>query len=255
MTLRIPTLLAATQATILAVLLAAPAAFGEQPTRNAGEGATDQAGAEAALQDADEASQLRFRVLLDDREIGEHRFIISPNADGTRVDSNASFDVRILGIPVYRYRHENTENWGEDGCLRGISSRTTANGDRYQVDGRREDDTFRVHTGSERLEFNNDCIMSFAYWDRTFLQASRLLNAQTGEYLDVRIEPLETSDWSRNGASVSAEGFRITAEGTDATDATDIRVWYASEDGRWLGLESRVANDRLLAYVRADEDA
>ncbi len=254
MTLSIPAMLTGTQATVWALLLAAPTAFAQPLAEEAAGHAIEQVSEQAAETAIAQPSELRFRVLLDDREIGEHRFIISPYARGTQVQSNASFDVRVLGIPVYRYRHENTETWGEDGCLRGISSRTTANGDRFQVDGRREDDIFRVQTAAEPFEFASDCIMSFAYWDRTFLQASRLLNSQTGEYLDVRVEPLGVGRWSRHGTSVSAEGFRIIADGTDATDATDIRVWYASEDGRWLGLESSVANDRLLAYVRADED-
>lgn len=201
------------------------------------------------------ADELHFRVLLDDRKIGEHRFTITPEAGGTRVRSEAQFDVRLLGIPVYRYRHENTEQWGEDGCLRAISSRTTANRDSFLVDGQRDDERFRVETATGELEFDATCVMSFAYWDRTFLQASRLLNSQTGEYLDVRVEPLAAQEWSRNGAGIIADGYRIIADGSDATDPTDIRVWYAREDGRWLGLESRVANGRLLAYVRADEDA
>jgi hypothetical protein len=204
---------------------------------------------------ADQAEQLHFRVLLDDREIGEHRFSITPEEGGTRVRSEAQFDVRLLGIPVYRYRHENTEQWGEDGCLRAISSRTNANRDRYLVDGQRDDERFRVETATGPLEFDAACVMSFAYWDRTFLQESRLLNSQTGEYLDVQVESLAGQEWSRNGSSISADGYRIVAEGTGATEQTDIRVWYAREDGRWLGLESRVANGRLLAYVRLDEDS
>jgi hypothetical protein len=204
---------------------------------------------------ADQAEQLHFRVLLDDREIGEHRFSITPEEGGTRVRSEAQFDVRLLGIPVYRYRHENTEQWGEDGCLRAISSRTNANRDRYLVDGQRDDERFRVETATGPLEFDAACVMSFAYWDRTFLQEARLLNSQTGEYLDVQVESLAGQEWSRNGSSISADGYRIVAEGTGATEQTDIRVWYAREDGRWLGLESRVANGRLLAYVRLDEDS
>jgi len=202
-----------------------------------------------------QAAELHFRVLLDDREIGEHRFSITPEEGGTRIRSEAQFDVRLLGIPVYRYRHENTERWGEDGCLRTISSRTNANRDRYLVDGQRDDERFRVETATGPLEFDAACVMSFAYWDRTFLQESRLLNSQTGEYLDVQVESLAAQEWWRNGSSISADGYRIVAEGTGATEQTDIRVWYAREDGRWLGLESRVANGRLLAYVRLDEDS
>ena len=76
---------------------------------------------------------LTFAVSLDDRPIGVHRFRIV-DAGATRVvESDASFDVRILRIPVYRYRHRNTETW-QNGCLKQIDSETDANGTPYAVD-------------------------------------------------------------------------------------------------------------------------
>jgi hypothetical protein len=197
-----------------------------------------------------DAGELRFRVLLDDREIGEHRFVISPDAAGKQVQSEARFDVRILGIPVYRYRHENLERWSEDGCLASISSRTTANGDRFEVEGQRDADTvFRLATAADEQALQEGCLMTFAYWDRSFLRQPRLLNSQTGELVDVSVERLPSGTPSRIANGRVLEGYRIVAEQGD----TDIRVWYDAETDRWVGLESRVANDRLLAYVREED--
>ena len=54
------------------------------------------------------ASTLRtweFRVLLDGREIGAHRFALS-EVDGVQeLSSEARFDVRFLFINAWRYRH------------------------------------------------------------------------------------------------------------------------------------------------------
>lgn len=197
-----------------------------------------------------EAGELRFRVLLDDREIGEHRFVISPDASGKQVRSEARFDVRVLGIPVFRYRHENVEQWSSDGCLYAISSRTRSNSDQFEVEGRRDPETgFRVATLAEERAFEEGCLMSFAYWDRSFLEQSSLLNSQTGELMNVSIEPLPGDTQTRVANGRPLAGYRIKADDGE----TDIRVWYDAETDRWVGLESRVANDRLLAYVRTDD--
>lgn len=204
----------------------------------------------APAAEAIEAGELRFRVLLDDREIGEHRFVIAPDERGRQIRSEASFDVRLLGIPVFRYRHENLEQWGSDGCLDTISSRTRSNGERFEVEGRRDPEGgFRVATASDEQAIEGACLMSFAYWDRSFLQQSRLLNSQTGEVVAVSVESLPAGTESRVANGRALAGYRVkTADGE-----TDIRVWYDPETDRWMGLESRVASDRLLAYMRTDD--
>ena len=60
--------------------------------------------------------ELTFAVSLDDKPIGRHRFRIADDGATRVVESEASFDVRILRVPVYRYRHRNTETW-QNGCL------------------------------------------------------------------------------------------------------------------------------------------
>ena len=85
-------------------------------------------------------------------------------------------------------------------------------------------------------------ISSFAYWDKSFLQHSHLLNSQTGEYLEIDVEDLGEHSIPLSDTSLPAKRYRLTAK------ELDIELWYSS-DGRWLGLESTTGNGRLLRYV------
>ena len=64
-----------------------------------------------------------FKVYLDDREIGRHRFELLRFEDTTQVRINARFEVSVLFINVYSYEHTNYEVWKGD-CLSSIKSST-----------------------------------------------------------------------------------------------------------------------------------
>ena len=193
--------------------------------------ATGTARAEASVAD------LAFRVLLDETPIGRHAFRVTDAEDGERtVDIAADFDVRILFVPVYRYRHRNTERW-EDGCLVSLRSETDDNGQDFTVRTRSTDDGLRVEGGASV----EGCASSFAYWDRTFLGAERLLNSQDGSVVDVEVDALGADAFEVDDVSIAAERFRLTAD-----EGLDISLWY-TPDGRWVGLET-VRDGRVVRY-------
>ena len=191
--------------------------------------------------------ELKFRVLLDEREIGYHRFRIADRGDAQVIQSDADFDVRVLFLPVYSYLHENEEIW-RDGCLARITSRTDANGDRYTVSGERRGEVFEIGTREETRRLEHDCVMSFAYWNRAFLTQRRLLNAQTGELVEVRVERLGERPLRLEERTVDAEGFRVLSP----NNGIDITVWYAAADGRWLTLESLLEGGKVIRYLPGD---
>lgn len=200
--------------------------------------------AAAAAQDP-----LTFAVSLDDQPIGVHRFRIVDDGATRVVESDASFDIRILRIPVYRYRHRNTETW-QNGCLKQIDSETDANGTPFAVDLSKTVRGYRIVTPSETQTYEGDCLMSFAYWDQRFLQQKQLLNTQTGELVAVEIQALGESRREIANRTLSVEGFRILAESRDI----DIKVFYNSADGRWVALESVLESGRVLRYAGAVDD-
>ncbi|MEO6184756.1 MAG: DUF6134 family protein [Steroidobacteraceae bacterium] len=188
-----------------------------------------------------DATVLDFDVFLDQKPIGGHRFEIrSDDAGGTQVESKADFEVRLLGIRAYRYRHRNSEQW-QSGCLRSIESTTDDNGRQVAVAGRASERAFRLVRPESRA-VQTDCVMSYAYWDPArLLQRRELLNPQTGGIDLVRFELLGEETIQVRGVPVRATHRRLRGE------KLSIDLWY-SASGEWLQLTSTTDSKRLLHY-------
>ena len=197
-----------------------------------------------AITEAASGNAWKFTVYLDDREIGFHHFYLAESGATRQLKSIASFEYRLMMIPLFRYEHENNEIWSGN-CLQSINSRTDSNGETFRVDGRRSAGEFRVSatSGEESLP---ECVMSFAYWNPSFLEQTTLLNTQDGEFLDVAISEPTLEELDMQGEKRPAYRYRLKAE------ALELDLWY-SPDREWLALESEVRGGRKLRYVRNDE--
>lgn len=182
---------------------------------------------------------LMFDVFLDGKKIGYHRFEIDGPKNNAAVRSEASFDVKFLFVTAFSYRHSAEENW-TGGCLSEIEARTDSNGKKLNVVGTRTDDGFVIDTGEREAELPA-CVMSFAYWNPGFLEQPRLLNPQTGEYLEIEVEELGKDLVNVDGRKVPARSVRLTAR------QMDITLWY-SENSEWLALESVAKGGRIIRY-------
>lgn len=192
----------------------------------------------AAVDDSSRA--LNFNVFLDDSPIGFHRFEIEAGEGGKQsVRSEAQFDVKFLFFTAFRYRHQNSELWSDD-CLIEIDAETNSNGKQTEVSGERTDSGFAIRK-DDSVSTLPDCVMTFAYWNPDFLRQQKLLNPQTGEYLDVEVRERAKESIRIGGREVSAVPYEITARGMEIT------VWY-SPDNEWLALESVAKGDRILRY-------
>lgn len=184
----------------------------------------------------------QFDVYLDDKKVGYHTFEVIDQGGEKTVESKAEFNVRFLFITAFRYNHRNTERWS-DNCLVEFEAKTRANGKRIEVEGERTDNGFRVVRADDTTQLPR-CVMSFAYWNPDFVRQSKLINPQSGEYLDVQIEQLQPETLQVRGESVAATPFRLTAEKVELT------VWYSDND-EWLALESVAKGGRILRYELA----
>lgn len=192
----------------------------------------------AAAQDVTQT--WNFRVYLDDKPIGYHRFELRQQGERRELRSTARLDVKVLFINAYQYLHDADENWRGD-CLQSLASRTDDNGKQLSVSATAQGNEFNV-SNRERHYSLSGCVMSFAYWNPAMLQQLRLLNAQTGEYDQVTIKALGDESLQVHGATQASRHYRLTGS------KLSIDLWY-SPAGEWLALESTTENGRRLRYM------
>jgi frataxin-like iron-binding protein CyaY len=182
----------------------------------------------------------RFRVFLDDKEIGYHHFHLMRNGDHEHLTTEAEFEVSFLGIPLFTYSHKNVERWSNQ-CLQHIASSTDENGKQFRVEGNVNGEVFQLttHSGSTTLPA---CVSTFAYWDKSFLEHNRLLNSQTGDYLNVEVEYLGPDSVRVRNTDTSAHRYKLS------TDKAGIELWY-SQDDHWVALQSTTRSGRVLRYI------
>jgi hypothetical protein len=192
----------------------------------------------------DSTREWRFDVSLDGRPIGEHTFVLREGGDALELTSEARFRVRILFVDAYRYEHHAREWWRGD-CLEKLDARTDANGETTVVAGARSLGEFRL--AGNRAAPLDACVQTFAYWNPQILEARRLLNPQTGEYVAVKALSMGRDTI----AGQPAERYRLIGEGPTPLQ---IDIWY-SPNRDWLALESLTPEGRRLRYARKPGDA
>jgi hypothetical protein len=176
--------------------------------------------------------------MLDDRDIGQHRFTLDGPDDSRQLTSEARFDVRVLFINAYRYRHEAVEHW-DGNCLRSLDSHTETNGKRLAVSAMTEGNHLVVAHATSRSE-HEGCVMSFAYWNPQILNASQLLNSQTGELQPVTVTPQGAATVVVRGVPRAAQHYQINGP------SLKIDLWYV--DANWVALEALTDGGRRLRY-------
>ena len=193
----------------------------------------------SAQERVDDVDHWNFDVYLNDKKVGKHSFKVSETDGVKQVQSEANFKYKILFISAYQYEHSAAESWN-DNCLTAVDASTNANGKRIQVSGEQTGVGFVVESGDKPTQLP-ECVMTFAYWNSNFLGQSQLLNPQTGEYVDVRVEEVGDEMLEVRGQAVAATRFKLTAYEVDLT------LWY-SPDNEWLALESVAKGGHIIRY-------
>ena len=188
---------------------------------------------------AAERDNWRFEVLLDGKPIGQHSFSLVENNGQAQIKTNANFAVKILGFTAYRYQHNNTETW-QGACLSRMQASTNDNGDKLIVNGTRSNNSFTVKTATNSATLPA-CLKSFAYWNLAYMQTPQLLNSQTGELMNVRLQAMGNDNIMIGDQFTAAKRYRLTGKDLQ------IDLWYSAQN-RWVGLES-LADGKRIRYV------
>lgn len=175
------------------------------------------------------AEEWKFDAVLNNKVVGQHVFILENN----KMISKADFHIEFLFMDIY-YQHKSEETWAEE-CLSSISSNTNDDGDLFEVNGNNGSGSFLITTKKDSFDLPS-CIMTFAYWNPKVLEQDNLLNAQNGQYLEVKTTMLKKENLLVRGKNIATNCYEMTAS-KDGQEKLKIRLWY-DQDMQWVALKS-----------------
>ena len=177
---------------------------------------------------------LDFKVFLNDREVGQHRFELLEQGESIEVSSTMSLDFKIFKIKSIKYRHQANEIW-QSGCLVALQSETEKQGEAFSINAI-SDDTGLVVQRPKESETIAGCVRGFSYWNPLWLKANYLLNAETGINVPVEV----SSQFSQQD---TVQHINI------ALPKADIALQYDAA-GEWLSLQTELLIGGTLRYQR-----
>lgn len=189
------------------------------------------------------AKEWVFTAKLDGQKIGQHSFTLTESAEGKKMLSQANFKVKVLFINAYNYAHTANESWNGN-CLTSIKSHTEENKEITDIQGSLNGSSFEVQSPKGNLKLP-ECVMTFTYWNPVMLQQSKLLNPQTGEWLESTITKVGNETIIVRGKKTATEHYRLTAP------KMKIDLWYTqneANDKDWVALKSTTPEGYVISY-------
>ncbi len=180
------------------------------------------------------AKEFNFKVLLNDKDIGHHRFSVEDQT----VNSDAAFDVKLWIIPAYKYRHKATET-NLNGCLTSLQSETQDGADNFALKTIETTPNFKILVNQKEIT-HPSCMQTFRYWDINFTQQKTAINPQDGKLFTLNFTHDGTEPINSLGKSIRANKYTLKAVG-DQDEKFHIELWYHPETQAWLQLKSGIA--------------
>lgn len=193
----------------------------------------------AAVAQPHPPQSLRFTVLRDGDPIGSHRLQFQNGTDGLKVAIDTDVVVKILVVPVYRFKHHDEEVW-KDGHLVALSSVTNDDGTPHHL---------KVAADGKGLEVNGDDKASLlptstipaSLWNPATVTQAALMNTLDGHPMSVKVKDLGTESVSVHGQPRPAHHYAVTGD-------LAREVWYDA-DGTLVQVRFKAQDDSDIRYV------
>jgi hypothetical protein len=182
-----------------------------------------------------------FAVWRSGSKIGQHTVNFSRENGALVVRSLFDIVVKLLGIPVYRYKYQSQETW-RAGKLARLSSVIDDDGTQSSVEAVAQDDKLAV-TGPEFHGLVPLPILPSTHWNAEVISADRVLNTISGKIDAIKLVPQGIESVPTNAGPRQATHYLYTGD-------IQAESWYDS-DGHWLKLRFPGKDGTPIDYVCA----
>lgn len=180
-----------------------------------------------------------YSIYRKGKTIGKHSLVVSSFDNQIEIQIDSNITIRVLKIPVFKFRYISTELW-EDDRLVEVNSVTTTGKDVEKA-------SLKNHEKQSLLTYNDKQsateLIQYAtnHWNISAVDQDYLFNTIKGEKSDVSVEFVGKEALDINGTTLNTRHYAYTGDITAQT-------WY-DINNRWVKLAFLGSDGSQIIYL------
>tara|TARA_B110000438_G_C15755016_1_gene624688 strand:- start:26 stop:712 length:687 start_codon:yes stop_codon:yes gene_type:complete len=189
---------------------------------------------EAHVQHYENLNSIEFEIHRNGKNIGKHIFSFKKDEDQLIVYSEINFEIKKLGVLLYKYHVKGTEIY-KNGNLVKFNSKTLQNKKSKYVNLDLKDSDFIIDGSSFKGKVPNDYILG-TWWNHSIVKSKAQISAVSGRIINQKVTFLGKENLNINGKKYKSLHFNFssTDKSLKKNKKLDTDVWYDEESLNWI---------------------
>jgi len=188
----------------------------------------------AHVQHYENLNRIEFDIFRNNKHIGQHIFSFEKNGNKLEVESEINFQIKKLGVVLYKYHVKGTEYF-ENGKLVKFISKTNQNGKEKYVNIKLEDNNLVIDGSSFKGKVPTNYLLG-TWWNHSLVEAEAQISAVSGRIIKQKVTFLGKETLIIGGKTYNTLHFNFSS--VDKKLAKDKKlntdVWYEENSLNWV---------------------
>ena len=179
-------------------------------------------------------NKLEFDLYRNNLLIGEHIYLFNRNGQNLTVYNKINFEIKILGITLYKYFSEGQEKY-IDGNFNSFSSTTNQNKKEKFSNIYKKENKFFIEGSSYKGETPENFIIG-TWWNHSIVKYKTQISAASGRIIEQNVNFLGKETIEINNNKYSALKFNFSSSDPSLSRGKELNtnVWYDEKTLIWL---------------------
>ena len=188
----------------------------------------------AHVQHYEDLNRIEFDIYRNNKHIGTHIFSFKKSGDEISVRSEIKFEIKKLGVVLYKYYAEGVEVY-KDGKLIKFNSTTDQNKKNKYVNIIFENNEYTVDGSSYKGKADSDFLIG-TWWNHSIVEAKAQISAVSGRIIKQKVKFLGKKKIKIGEKSFNTLHFNFSS--TDKKLNKDKKlntdIWYDEKTLNWV---------------------
>jgi len=188
----------------------------------------------AHVEHYDKLNQIEFGIYRNNKQIGKHVFSFTKSDENLIVVSKINFEIKKLGIVLYKYLAEGTEVY-KNGALVKFNSTTKQNKKDKFVNINLSDNEYVIDGSSYKGKAPIDYIIG-TWWNHNIIKAAAQISAVSGRVINQNVEFLGNEELNIDGKIYETLHFNFLSSDKklNKNKKLNTHIWYEEKSMNWV---------------------